>query len=223
MIDGYAGVLTIMKYFSRLFLLPVFLILNVAFANSSFANITKDMRAIMKVFTSQSCAQGIGKLFSENHEILVLLLGDTLVEKNFSPQSAKQLKFKLLLDEQKNKIHKFDAPVIIQILNFKNSEVCRFDYEKIKDPVLNAWISSYEQARKNMINDIKNSRVTYADVANLLRRENSQSEQILMYWLEKDPNAENKLMNDLSKMNNALQKMIQPMARTLRREYDLSL
>jgi hypothetical protein len=44
-----------------------------------------------------------------------------------------------------------------------------------------------------------------------------------MYWLEKDPNAENKLMNDLSKMNNALQKMIQPMARTLRREYDLSL
>jgi len=223
MIDGYAGVLTIMKYFSRLFLLPVFLILNVAFANSSFANITKDMRAIMKVFTSQSCAQGIGKLFSENHEILVLLLGDTLVEKNFSPQSAKQLKFKLLLDEQKNKIHKFDAPVIIQILNFKNSEVCRFDYEKIKDPVLNAWIRSYEQARKNMINDIKNSRVTYADVANLLRRENSQSEQILMYWLEKDPNAENKLMNDLSKMNNALQKMIQPMARTLRREYDLSL
>jgi hypothetical protein len=212
-----------MKYFSRLFLLPVFLILNVAFANSSFANITKDMRAIMKVFTSQSCAQGIGKLFSENHEILVLLLGDTLVEKNFSPQSAKQLKFKLLLDEQKNKIHKFDAPVIIQILNFKNSEVCRFDYEKIKDPVLNAWIRSYEQARKNMINDIKNSRVTYADVANLLRRENSQSEQILMYWLEKDPNAENKLMNDLSKMNNALQKMIQPMARTLRREYDLSL
>jgi len=212
-----------MKYFSRLFLLPVFLILNVAFANSSFADITKDMRAIMKVFTSQSCAQGIGKLFSENHEILVLLLGDTLVEKNFSPQSAKQLKFKLLLDEQKNKIHKFDAPVIIQILNFKNSEVCRFDYEKIKDPVLNAWIRSYEQARKNMINDIKNSRVTYADVANLLRRENSQSEQILMYWLEKDPNAENKLMNDLSKMNNALQKMIQPMARTLRREYDLSL
>ena len=223
MIDGYAGVLTIMKYFSRLFLLPVFLILNVAFANSSFANITKDMRAIMKVFTSQSCAQGIGKLFSENHEILVILLGDTLVEKNFSPQSAKQLKLKLLLDEQKNKIHKFDAPVIIQILNFKNSEVCRFDYEKIKDPVLNAWIRSYEQARKNMINDIKNSRVTYADVANLLRRENSQSEQILMYWLEKDPNAENKLMNDLSKMNNALQKMIQPMARTLRREYDLSL
>ena len=223
MIDGYAGVLTIMKYFSRLFLLPVFLILNVAFANSSFADITKDMRAIMKVFTSQSCAQGIGKLFSENHEILVLLLGDTLVEKNFSPKSAKQLKFKLLLDEQKNKIHKFDAPVIIQILNFKNSEVCRFDYEKIKDPVLNAWIRSYEQARKNMINDIKNSRVTYADVANLLRRENSQSEQILMYWLEKDPNAENKLMNDLSKMNNALQKMIQPMARTLRREYDLSL
>ena len=223
MIDGYAGVLTIMKYFSRLFLLPVFLLLNVAFANSSFADITKDMRAIMKVFTSQSCAQGIGKLFSENHEILVLLLGDTLVEKNFSPQSAKQLKFKLLLDEQKNKIHKFDAPIIIQILNFKNSEVCRFDYEKIKDPVLNAWIRSYEQARKNMINDIKNSRVTYADVANLLRRENSQSEQILMYWLEKDPNAENKLMNDLSKMNNALQKMIQPMARTLRREYDLSL
>ena len=101
--------------------------------------------------------------------------------------------------------------------------MCRFDYEKIKDPVLNAWIRSYEQARKNMINDIKNSRVTYADVANLLRRENSQSEQILMYWLEKDPNAENKLMNDLSKMNNALQKMIQPMARTLRREYDLSL
>ncbi|MDB4095508.1 hypothetical protein N9535_02415 [Amylibacter sp.] len=223
MIDGYAGVLTIMKYFSRLFLLPVFLLLNVAFANSSFADITKDMRAIMKVFTSQSCAQGIGKLFSENHEILVLLLGDTLVEKNFSPQSAKQLKFKLLLDEQKNKIHKFDAPIIIQILNFKNSEVCRFDYEKIKDPVLNAWIRSYEQARKNMINDIKNSRVTYADVANLLRRENSQSEQILMYWLEKDPNAENKLMNDLSKMNNAMQKMIQPMARTLRREYDLSL
>ena len=120
MIDGYAGVLTIMKYFSRLFLLPVFLILNVAFANSSFADITKDMRAIMKVFTSQSCAQGIGKLFSENHEILVLLLGDTLVEKNFSPQSAKQLKFKLLLDEQKNKIHKFDAPVIIQILNYGN-------------------------------------------------------------------------------------------------------
>lgn len=223
MIDGYAGVLTIMKYFSRLFLLPVFLILNVAFANSSFADITKDMRAIMKVFTSQSCAQGIGKLFSENHEILVLLLGDTLVEKNFSPQSAKQLKFKLLLDEQKNKIHKFDAPVIIQILNFKNSEVCRFDYEKIKDPVLNAWIRSYEQARKNMINDIKNSRVSYADVANLLRRENSQSEQIFIYWLEKDPNAENKLMNDLSRMNNALQKMIQPMARTLRTEYDLSL
>ena len=223
MIDGYAGVLTIMKYFSRLFLLPVFLILNVAFANSSFADITKDMRAIMKVFTSQSCAQGIGKLFSENHEILVLLLGDTLVEKNFSPQSAKQLKFKLLLDEQKNKIHKFDAPVIIQILNFKNSEVCRFDYEKIKDPVLNAWIRSYEQARKNMINDIKNSRVTYADVANLLRRENSQSEQILMYWLEKDPNGIDKLMSDSNRMINAMQKMMEPMIRTLKKEYDLSL
>ena len=126
---------------------------------------------------------GNGKLISKNHEIFVLLLGDTFVEKNFSPQSAKQLKFKLLLDEQKNKIHKFDAPIIIKILDFKNSEVCRIDYNKIVDPVLKAWIRSSEQARNNIINEIKNNRVTYADVANLLSRENSQTEQILYVFL----------------------------------------
>ena len=212
-----------MQYFSRLFFLPVLLLLNIAFASSSFADITKDMRAIMKVFSSQSCAQGMGNLFSKNHEIFVLLLGDTIVENNFIPQSAKQLKFKLLLDEQKNKIHKFDAPIIIQILDFKNSEVCSIDYKKIVDPVLKAWIRSSEQSRNNMINEIKNSRVTYADIANLLRRENSQTEQIIMYSYEKDPNIMSKLVNDFTRMNNAVQKMVQPIARTLRTEYDLSL
>ena len=223
MLYGYAGVLTKMKYFSRLFLLPVLLLLNIAFASISFADITKDMRAVMKVLSSQSCAQGMGNLFSKNHEIFVLLLGDTIVEKNFSPQSAKQLKFKLLLDEQKNKIHKFDAPIIIKILDFKNSQVCRIDYNKIADPVLKAWIRSSEQARNNIINEIKNNSVTYADVANLLSRENSQTEQILVYSYEKDPNIMSKLMNDFTRMNNAVQKMIQPIARTLRTEYDLSL
>ena len=212
-----------MQYFSRLFFLPVLLLLNIAFASSSFADITKDMRAIMKVFSSKSCAQGMGNLFSKNHEIFVLLLGDTIVENNFIQQSAKQLKFKLLLDEQKNKIHKFDAPIIIQILDFKNSEVCSIDYKKIVDPVLKAWIRSSEQSRNNMINEIKNSRVTYADIANLLRRENSQTEQIIMYSYEKDPNIISKLVNDFTRMNNAVQKMIQPIARTLRTDYDLSL
>ena len=106
---------------------------------------------------------------------------------------------------------------------FKNSEVCRIDYNKIVDPVLKAWIRSSEQARNNIINEIKNNRVTYADVANLLSRENSQTEQILMYSYEKDPNIMSKLINDFTSMNNALQKMIQPIARTLRTEYDLSL
>ena len=72
-------------------------------------------------------------------------------------------------------------------------------------------------------NDIKNNNATYADVAGLMKRESSQQEDILMYWLEKDPSGMNKLMNDLGKMNNALQKMMQPMVRTLSREYDLSL
>ena len=192
-------------------------------ASTTAADITKDMRAIVKVFSNQSCTAGIGKLFSENHEIMVLLLGDSFVDKNFRPQSAKQLKLKSLLDQQKNKIQTFDAPIIIKILDFKNSRVCRFDYKKISDPVLKAWIQSSEQARNNMINDINNNNATYADVASLINRENSQQEDVLMYWLEKDPNGMNKLMNDLGKMNNALQKMIQPMVRTLRREYDLSL
>ena len=74
-----------------------------------------------------------------------------------------------------------------------------------------------------MINDINKNKATYADVANLLDRENSQQEEVLMYWLQQDPNGVDKLANDLGKMNNAMQKMIQPMARTLRREYDLSL
>jgi hypothetical protein len=223
MLYGVAGVLNKMQYFSRLFLLPFFLLLNIAFASSSFADITKDMRAYMKVFSSQSCTQGIGKLFSENHEIMVLLMGNAFVEKNFSPQSAKQLKFKLLLDEQKNKIHKFDAPIITQILDFKNSRLCRFDYNKITDPVLKAMLRSNDQARNNMINDINNSRATYADVADLLSRENSQQEQIISYWFEKDPNGVDKLMSDFSRLNNAMQKMIEPMIRTLQREYDLSL
>jgi len=223
MLYGVAGVLNKMQYFARLFLLPVFLLLNIAFASSSFADITKDMRAYMKVFSSQSCTKGIGKLFSENHEIMVLLMGNAFVEKNFSPQSAKQLKFKLLLDEQKNKIHKFDAPIITQILDFKNSRLCRFDYNKITDPVLKAMLRSNDQARNNMINDINNSRATYADVADLLSRENSQQEQIISYWFEKDPNGVDKLMSDFSRLNNAMQKMIEPMIRTLQREYDLSL
>ena len=208
---------------SRSILLPTLFILNMMFAGTTSADITKDMRAMLKVFSNQSCTAGIGKLFSENHEIMVLLLGDSFVDKNFRPQSAKQLKFKSLLDQQKNKIQTFDAPIIIKILDFKNSRVCRFDYKKISDPVLKAWIQSSEQARNNMINDINNNNATYADVASLMNRENSQQEEVLMYWLEKDPNGMNKLMNDLGKMNNALQKMIQPMVRTLRREYDLSL
>ena len=73
-----------MKYFSRLFLLPVLLLLNIAFASISFADITKDMRAVMKVLSSQSCAHGMGKLFSENHEIMVLLIGNAFVEKNLA-------------------------------------------------------------------------------------------------------------------------------------------
>lgn len=208
---------------SRSILLPILFILNMMVASTTAADITKDMRAIVKVFSNQSCTAGIGKLFSENHEIMVLLLGDSFVDKNFRPQSAKQLKLKSLLDQQKNKIQTFDAPIIIKILDFKNSRVCRFDYKKISDPVLKAWIQSSEQARNNMINDINNNNATYADVASLINRENSQQEDVLMYWLEKDPNGMNKLMNDLGKMNNALQKMIQPMVRTLRREYDLSL
>lgn len=223
MLYGYAGVLTKMKYFYRLFLLPVLLILNIAFASISFADITKDMRAVMKVLSSQSCAQGMGKLFSENHEIMVLLIGNAFVEKNFSPQSAKQLKFKLLLDEQKNKIHKFDAPIITQILDFKNSRLCRFDYNKISDPVLKAILRSSDQARNNMINDINNSRATYADVADLLSRESSQQEQMILYWMEKDPNGIDKLMSDSNRMINAMQKMMEPMIRTLKKEYDLSL
>ena len=74
-----------------------------------------------------------------------------------------------------------------------------------------------------MINDINKNKATYADVADLLNRENSQQEEVIMYWLQQDPNAMNKLANDFGKMNNALQKMIQPIVRTLRREYDLSL
>jgi len=208
---------------TRSILLPILILINMMFASTTFADITKDMRAILKVFSNQSCAAGMGKLFSENHEIMVLILGDSLVDKNFRPQSAKQLKFKSLLDQQNNKIKTFDAPIIIKLLDFKNSRVCRFDYKKISDPVLTAWIQSSEQARNNMVNDIKNNNATYADVAGLMKRESSQQEDILMYWLEKDPSGMNKLMNDLGKMNNALQKMMQPMVRTLSREYDLSL
>lgn len=208
---------------SRSILLPILFLLNILFATNALADITKDMRAMVKVFSNQSCAAGLGKLFSENHEIMVLIIGDSFVDKNFRPQSAKQLKFKSLLDQQKNKIQTFDVPIISKILDFKNSKVCRLDYKKINDPVLKAWIQSSEQARNNMINDINKNKATYADVAGLLNRENSQQEEVIMYWLQQDPNAMNKLANDFGKMNNALQKMIQPIVRALRREYDLSL
>ena len=219
-----------MKFFSkepsvvsRSTLLPILLSLNVMFASATFADITKDMREMFKVLSNQSCVAGMGKLFSEHHEIMVLLLGDSFVDKNFRPQSAKQLKFKSLLDRKKNKIQTFDAPIIIEFLDFKNSRVCRFDYKKISDPVLKAWIQSSEQARNNMINAINNNNATYADVASLMRRENSQQEDIFIYWLEQDPNGMNKLLDDFGSVNNALQKMMQPIVRTLRREYDLSL
>ena len=208
---------------SRSILLPILLVLNMLFASATFADITKDMREVFKVLSNQSCTARMGKFFSEHHEIMVLLLGDTFVDRNFRPQSAKQLKFKSLLDQQNNKIQTFDAPIVIKLLDFKDSKICSVGYNKISDPVLKAIIQSSEQARKNMINAIKNNNATYADVASLLRRENSQYEDITIYWLEQDPNGMNKLMNDFGRVNNALQKMIQPIVRTLRREYDLSL
>jgi len=46
---------------------------------------------------------------------------------------------------------------------------------------------------------------------------------MISYWFEKDPNGVDKLMSDFSRINNAMQKMIEPMIRTLQREYDLFL
>lgn len=90
----------------RTILLLMLLFSSMIIPSTASADIENDIRQLIKKYSNQVCIAEITKIYSENHEIMVLILGDRFVDENFRPQSAKQLKFKSLLDQQDSKIKK---------------------------------------------------------------------------------------------------------------------
>ena len=54
-----------------------------------------------------------------------------------------------------------------------------------------------------------------------MNKENALQEDVIVYWLQKDPNGINKLSNELQKLSSVMGAMVQPFARKLATEYDI--
>ena len=206
----------------RTILLLMLLFSSMIIPSTASADIENDIRQLIKKYSNQVCIAEITKIYSENHEIMVLILGDRFVDENFRPQSAKQLKFKSLLDQQDSKIQKYDLPIILQIFDLKNHPECRFDHTNFSDPFLKSSIQDGVEAINNMIHHVKNNNATYADVSLLLKRENTKQQELILHLLKEENLFENKIiMSEFMKFNKDMIETVQPMFNTLLREYDL--
>lgn len=188
---------------------------------SANADIANDMRYALKIFGNSDCSTKVGRLMAESHEPLVIIMGADLVDKNFRPKNAKQRLFANLMAMNGKSISSKHQKKIAKFLDYKSTRTCSFDESKVSDPILKDLFRSSDQARYNLIAQIKMGDARYSDVTNYMNKENALQEDVIVYWLQKDPNGINKLSNELQKLSSVMGAMVQPFARKLATEYDI--
>lgn len=203
----------------------VFLIFLVCFtinSKSASADITEDIRYIYRVFADRNCIGKIGSWFEQNHEILAIIIGPAIIEgQSFSAANSKQAKFKKLVLLNGNKIQSAHKNKIIKLLDYRRSNICQTDTNRISDPILRGFVRSADDSRASLIGKVKSNNAAYADVSKLLAEENTQYEDIIKYWLVKDPDGLSKLESDFTKFSSTLQQFTDILSVGLERHYDI--
>lgn len=185
--------------------------------------ITDDMRYYFKVFSNEVCIKQISNWFKQNHEIYAIIFGSQIIaSKDFTVTNSKQSNFKKLALMNNRQIRLNHKSKIISMLDYRRSKICQADYDRISDPIFRGLVRSADEKREALIKKIESNKAKYADVTLLIANENSQYEDMFIYWEAKDPDGLSELSNEMDYFLRAFQRITSPVLQTLKLHYGIN-
>lgn len=125
--------------------------------------------------------------FIENPDVMVRLMGESFIEKDFKPSTERQRYFLRLTQKNNVKILDKDRK-FVNILLYDPSNRCGFDPNRISNPKFKAITLKSVQQRAKLKEKLNRNELTYEDIKRMLMAENKEGEEFLQVMLEEYPN-----------------------------------
>lgn len=209
-----------MKTFIRLFLLS-FLLFWSSIANSS--SIETDFKKTVQMMTK--CAGPMMSFISQlPPDLIVLMMGDQFIPSNFTPSNNKQRKLKKVLDSQNMLIADAHKKTVINLLDFNSGTVCKRKMPSYSNKFFIDVTKKAEIERSGLINKIQNDQASYKDISRMIAADQEIMQELLMYWMQKEPEAMAKveqIFEQNASLGNEMLNASRKMAKILENEFGI--
>lgn len=155
---------------------------------ASSSSIEADFRKTVQYLTK--CAVPImNHVSSLPPDLIILLLGDQFIPKNFQPKTQKQRKLKNILGSQRMLIADAHKDQVINLIDNKSGSICERKMPTYSNRFVKDIMKKSEMERAALISKVKNDQATYKEISDILASEQETMEELLIYWMQKEPEA----------------------------------
>lgn len=163
------------------------------------------------------CAGPMMRFFSQlPPDLIILIMGDQFVPSNFTPSNNKQRKLKKVLDSQNMLIADAHKKTLVTLFDFNSGAVCKREMPSFSNKFFIDVTKKAEIERSGLIKKIQNDQATYRDISRMIAADQEIMQELLIYWMQKEPEAMAKV-EQIFKQNDNLGNEVLTFGRTISR------